>query len=387
MTAKERIRVEGNQSRLRKVEKREWWLWGAAVAVTLLLTGGIASFLPPLLQAQENWETVFGIRQAVWGLVGAVLLFDIYSIHQQVQIQRIRRQLAEREELFRLISENAADMIAVVDLQGRRIYNSLSYEKVLGYSAEELKQSFAFQQIHPEDRETVQRAEEGARVTGSGKTVEYRFCHKDGNWLILESTVSVIATPMGESDKLVIVTRDITERKRAVEASRLSEASFRSVVEDAPYGICRANLDGRFLRINPALQRMLGYATPDELLGVRLDAAVFRNPADFRRLVELLADNGEFKDVEFEWQRKDGVPLTIRCSGRRLGGAERNDGFEIFAEDVTDRRILERQLRMAAKMEAVGRLSGGIAHDFNNLLGVIIGYSQVLKRKLGRTVP
>jgi PAS domain S-box-containing protein len=383
MTAKDMIRVEGNQSRLRKVEKREWWLWGAAVAVTLLLTGGIASFLPPLLQTQENWETVFGIRQAVWGLVGAVLLFDIYSIHQQVQIQRIRRQLAEREELFRLISENAADMIAVVDLQGRRIYNSLSFEKVLGYSAEELKQSFAFQQIHPEDRETVQRAEEDARVTGSGKTVEYRFCHKDGNWLILESTVSVIATRMGESDKLVIVTRDITERKRAVEASRLSEASFRSVVEDAPYGICRAKLDGRFLRINPALQRMLGYATPEELLGVRLDAAVFRNPADFRRLVDLLADNGEFKDVEFEWQRKDGVPLTIRCSGRRLGGAERNDGFEIFAEDVTDRRILERQLRMAAKMEAVGRLSGGIAHDFNNLLGVIIGYSQVLRRKLG----
>jgi two-component system cell cycle sensor histidine kinase/response regulator CckA len=383
MTAKERITVEGNQSGLRRVEKREWWLWGAAVAVTLLLTGGIASFLPPLLQGQENWETVFGIRQAVWGLVGAVLLFDIYSIYQQLQIQRIRRQLAEREELFRLISENAADMIAVVDLQGRRIYNSLSYEKVLGYSAEELKQSFAFQQIHPDDRETVQRAEEDARVAGSGTTVEYRFCHKDGTWLILESTVSVIAARKGDSDKLVIVTRDITERKRAVEASLLSEAGFRSVVEGAPYGICRASLDGRFLRINPALQRMLGYATPDGLLGARLDAAVFRNPADFRRLVELLADNGEFKDVEFEWQRKDGVPLTIRCSGRRLGGAELNGGFEIFAEDVTDRRILERQLRMAAKMEAVGRLSGGIAHDFNNLLGVIIGYSQVLKRKLG----
>jgi two-component system, cell cycle sensor histidine kinase and response regulator CckA len=383
MTAKERITVEGNQSGLRRVEKREWWLWGAAVAVTLLLTGGIASFLPPLLQGQENWETVFGIRQAVWGLVGAVLLFDIYSIYQQLQIQRIRRQLAEREELFRLISENAADMIAVVDLQGRRIYNSLSYEKVLGYSAEELKQSFAFQQIHPDDRETVQRAEEDARVAGSGTTVEYRFCHKDGTWLILESTVSVIAARKGDSDKLVIVTRDITERKRAVEASLLSEAGFRSVVEGAPYGICRASLDGRFLRINPALQKMLGYATPDGLLGARLDAAVFRNPADFRRLVELLADNGEFKDVEFEWQRKDGVPLTIRCSGRRLGGAELNGGFEIFAEDVTDRRILERQLRMAAKMEAVGRLSGGIAHDFNNLLGVIIGYSQVLKRKLG----
>jgi signal transduction histidine kinase len=55
----------------------------------------------------------------------------------------------------------------------------------------------------------------------------------------------------------------------------------------------------------------------------------------------------------------------------------------MFVEDITDKRILERQLRMAGKMEAVGRLSGGIAHDFNNLLGVIIGYSQLLKRALG----
>ena len=82
--------------------------------------------LPSLLQAQESWETLFGIRQAVWGLLVAVLLFDLYSIHQQLQIRRIRRQLAKREEIFRLISENAADMIASVDLRGRRIYNSIS---------------------------------------------------------------------------------------------------------------------------------------------------------------------------------------------------------------------------------------------------------------------
>lgn len=375
--------IEGNRSELRKVEKREWWLWATAVTVTLLLTVGIASFLPSLLQAQESWETLFGIRQAVWGLLGAVLLFDLYSIHQQLQIQRIRRQLAEREELFRLISENAADMIAVVDLQGRRIYNSISYERVLGYSVEELKQSFAFEQIHPEDREAVRRAEDDAQLTGSSKTVEYRFRHKDGSWRVLESTSSVTRSGDGPDSKLVIVTRDITERKRAVEASLLSEASFRSVVEDAPYGIYRATISGKLLRVNPALQKMLGYATAEQLLDAPLDAAVFRNSADFQRLIELLAGTGEFKDVEFEWQRKDGTPLTIRCTGRRLRSADSSNCFEAFAEDVTERRILERQLRMAAKMEAVGRLSGGIAHDFNNLLGVIIGYSQVLKRKLG----
>src|SRR5258705_8063744 len=133
MSGKARIGLE-IQSGLRKIEKREWWLWGTAVTVTLLLTAGIASFLPSLMDAQENWETLFSIRQAVWGLLGAVLLFDFYSIHQQIQIQRIRRLLAAREELLRLITENAADMIGVVDIHGRLIYISISYVRGRGYS-------------------------------------------------------------------------------------------------------------------------------------------------------------------------------------------------------------------------------------------------------------
>ncbi|HET7205008.1 MAG TPA: ATP-binding protein, partial [Terriglobales bacterium] len=91
----------------------------------------------------------------------------------------------------------------------------------------------------------------------------------------------------------------------------------------------------------------------------------------------------EFKDVEVELKRRDGAPITVRCTGRKVKEEYENGPcFDVFAEDVTERRVLERQLRMAGKMEAVGRLSGGIAHDFNNLLGVIIGYSQVLRRKL-----
>jgi two-component system, cell cycle sensor histidine kinase and response regulator CckA len=375
-------------SGLRRVEKREWWLWATTITVTLLLTAGIVSFLPTLLHSDENWESRFTIQQTVWGLVCVVLLFDLYSIYQQLQIHRIRHQLLKREELFRLISENAADMIAVVDMDGRRIYNSLSYQKVLGYSAEELKNSSGFDQIHPDDRERVREAAAEARRTREGKTVEYRIRHKDGSWRVLESTSSVILSSKGEPEKLVIVNRDITERKKTVEALRLSEGSFRSVVEGAPYAIFRASFEGRFLQVNPALQRMLGYEAPHKLLCATLGPDVFRQPADFQRLIELLRSSGEFKDVEVEWKRKDGTPITVRCSGRSLD--EDHDAspcFEVFAEDVTERRVLERQLRMAAKMEAIGRLSGGIAHDFNNLLGVIIGYSQILRRKLGEDSP
>ena len=366
----------------RNMERREWWLWSAAVSVTLLLTAGLASFLLPGLGGSESDQSTFLLLpQVVRGLLGLVLIFDIYTMYQQLQIHRIRSEWVRREELFRLISENAADLIAVVDMHGNRIYNSLSYERVLGYSPEELRSSSSFEQVHPEDRERVKAAAEEARRTGVGRPMEYRIRHKDGTWRVLESTASVIRNSKGEPEQLVIVNRDITERKRAVEAFQRSETSFRSVVRDAPYGIFKANLTGKLLMVNPALEKMLGYRSRDELLAVNLACDIYRHPAEHQKINELFLRDQHFKDVEVEWKRKDGAFITVRCSGWPVKD-ESSAYIEVFAEDVTERRVLERQLRMAQKMEAVGRLSGGIAHDFNNLLGVIIGYIQVIKRNM-----
>jgi PAS domain S-box-containing protein len=360
-----------------RIERREWWLWAAAIVITLLLTIALASFLLPNSAVHEDSHSLNVVPQAVRGLVGLVFLFDLYTIYQHLLIHRIRRELVEREELFHLISQNAADMIAVVDMEGRRIFNSLSYEKVIGYSPEELQSSSAFEQIHPDDREYVKKAAEDAKHSGIGTTLEYRFRHKDGTWLVLESTSSVIRNAKGEPEKLVIVNRNITERKRA-------ESDFRSVVEDAPYGIYRASITGRVLQVNPALQKMLGYEHEQDLLRKDLANDIFRHKGEYQRLTELLDRTKEIKDIEMEWNRQDGTSITVRCSGHCVhdeNGLPTH--FEVFAEDVTEKRVLERQLRMAQKMEAIGRLSGGIAHDFNNLLGVIIGYSRVLKKALG----
>jgi PAS domain S-box-containing protein len=285
-----------------------------------------------------------------------VCLFGVYTIYQQLQIQRIRRMFFEREELFRLISENAADMIALVDMDGRRIYNSLSYQKVLGYSTEDLKGSSGYEQIHPDDRERVKEAADAARKTGEAPLLEYRIRHKDGSWRVLESTCSVIRNSKGEPEKLLVVNRDISGRKRAEEALRLSEAGFRSVVENAPYGIYRVSLAGQLLQINPALQEMLGYSSAEELLQANLATDVYRHAGEYDRMIQLFGPVEEFKDVEAEWKRKDGTHITVRCSGRRVKDENGVPAYlEFFAEDITERRVLERQLRMAQKMEAVGR--------------------------------
>ena len=202
---------------LNRIEGREWWLWGFAVAVTLALTLGIVSFTFPWFNRDADASYWFDLREWVRGLAALVLLFDFYAVYQNLQLHRMRRQLAERDQLFQLISENAADMIALVDGDGRRLYNSPAYQKVLGYSPEELRATSSIEQVHPDDRPRVLQAAENARLSGQGERVEYRVRHKDGSWRTLESTACAIRDAKGETGKLVIVNRDITERKRAEE--------------------------------------------------------------------------------------------------------------------------------------------------------------------------
>jgi PAS domain S-box-containing protein len=218
--------------RTRQVEGREWWLWGSAVTVTLVLTFCILSLTFPGFHLPTDKTYSLNLKEWVRGLAALVLLFDIYTIYQQWQLQRVRRQLAERERLFQLITENAEDMIAVIDPNGQRLYNSPAYQRILGYDPAELAATSSTDQIHPDDRARVLEASAKARNTGRGERLEYRIRHKDGSWRFLESTSSALRNLEGETDGLVIVNRDITQRKRAEE--RLAHQSFHDGLTDLP---------------------------------------------------------------------------------------------------------------------------------------------------------
>jgi PAS domain S-box-containing protein len=203
---------QSNSEKWRSIERRQWWLSSTGILVSLFLTIGIVSFaLPQFFPGMEAYSLDTDL--AVDALVVLILLFDLYVIFQQVQLSRVHKQIATREELFSLITENAVDMIAVVDGNGNRLYNSPSYEKLLGYTPEELRETTGIEQIHPDDRENVVVAATEARRSGVGQSIEYRIRHKNGHWVPLESTASVVRNSSGEVEKLVIVNRDVTKRK------------------------------------------------------------------------------------------------------------------------------------------------------------------------------
>jgi PAS domain S-box-containing protein len=158
-------------------------------------------------------------------LAGLALLPYVYIAYQRLRFRR-------RNELFRVVSENAADMIALVEVTGKRLYNSPAYEKVLGYTSQELAATASLEQVHPEDRERVIEAGKQARATGSGSRLEYRMRHKDGTWRVLESTSNAIRNRRGQVTQLVIVNRDITERKRMEE--RLEHEAFHDALTGLP---------------------------------------------------------------------------------------------------------------------------------------------------------
>jgi two-component system cell cycle sensor histidine kinase/response regulator CckA len=250
-------RTQSLSAGLRRVEQKQWWLSFSGVLVTLLLTAGIISLSLTIYILQRPLWDALNIHLAMRGLVGMVFLFIVYVVYQQVQIYRFRVRVMAQEELFGLIGENAADMIAVVTVRGERLYNSPSYQKLLGYTPEELEKTSAYEQIHPDDQPAVKLAAEEAKTSGVGRRVEYRIRHKSGEWRLMESTASAVRNSEGAVEKLIIVNRDITERKHLEQQLLLSQRL--EAVGKLSGGVAHDfnNILGVIIGYSEALQQMM----------------------------------------------------------------------------------------------------------------------------------
>src|SRR3984893_17740393 len=308
----------------------------------------------------------------------------------------ICRDVTERkkseDERFQLaaIVESSEDAVIGKDLGGMITTWNKGAERIYGYSAEEtLGRQVSI--LTPPERsgeipQIIEKLGRGER-TQPYETVRIT---KDGRRIHISLAVSPIRDRTGNIIGASAVERDITDRKLAEEklraqekALRSSEERYRSLFEGAVHGIYRVGLEGQFLELNRALVSMLGYNSADELLKLNATAEIYADPQEGPRLVQKWLQETKIED-EVRWRRRDGTIITVRLTGRTLTDEQGVvQGFEFIAEDATEQRSLEQELRQIQKIEAVGQLAGGIAHEFNNYLGIILGYGEFLIEEAG----
>ncbi len=211
-------------------------------------------------------------------------------------------------------------------------------------------------------------------LRGKGSTFDIEILGHD-----LQAHVEPLRGPEGNIIGVIGVALDNTERRVAQTALRLSEQSYRSLIEGAPYGICRATVDGQLLQVNRAMAEMLGYESETELLLQSLRTEIFNQPVNYDEFLAQLRGRGSCQGFECTWRCQGGMSILMRLGGWSvLDGTGEISYLEIIAENVTERKQLENQLRQAQKMQAIGQLAGGVAHDFNNLLTVVEGHVEMM---------
>ena len=359
------------------------------VVGAIFLAIGIAVFVTRVL-SREVWireEAKLAIRELNQELEEKVheRTEDLARTVEALQDEVLERGAREKE-LRRLaaIVEGSDDAIIAAGLDGIITDWNPGAERMLGFTREEMiGQHISVITPREFSREPL---ESQAKLLGGESAVRLESVRTAKNGDLVD--VAIVVSPIVDQNGRIVggsaILRDITERKRMEDAVHRSEATYRSFVDNAPYGILRTTLDGRIVKANPALVEMLGYDSEQEVLGLKMDRDVYLHPEDREEATRWYSQQDTMPGIEVEWKHKSGRPFTIRCSAHVVRDGKGNVEFlEGFVEDISERRAMEMQLRQALKMEAIGRLAGGVAHDFNNLLGVIIGYGDLATEQAG----
>ncbi|MEW6441013.1 MAG: PAS domain S-box protein [bacterium] len=285
-------------------------------------------------------------------------LVDDRTAEVQRTLRQLRQEMAERaraegalrqsEERFRALVQHLSDVVLLVEPDGRVRYASGDVERSLGYRPEDLVGGTIVDWIHPDDLERVKILFEGrARAAGSAGRAEMRVRHKDGSWRFYESIAqNLMHDPTLRA--ILVTSRDVTDRRRAEEALRLSEERFRALVQNLSDTMVIMEPDGTRRYVSPAAERVLGY-TPEEMTGQ--NAFDTLHPDDLERaraaMDSCIRNPDETVTVGLRARHKDGSWRVVEVVLQNLLDNPAIRGIVINSRDITERKRTEEALRLS----------------------------------------
>jgi PAS domain S-box-containing protein len=301
------------------------------------------------------------------------------DVTARVQAEKALRESHRRYELL-LSATSAIHFTARID--GEATYISPNVRDLLGWEASAFLagDGFWFLHLHPDDQPMMGQQLAQLHELG-GSEAEYRFQHRDGSWRWMQSAVRLVRDDAGRPVEIVGYMIDVTDRRRAEESLRRSEANFRVLIERTPFAVL-VHRDGVLVYVNPATVALLGYDNAEELVGQRVIDLVHPDDRDaVRTRMDHTMKYGSGAPGEARMRRRDDTFVVTEGEGLLLD-FDGQPSNVVIGRDVTERRELYARMAVADRMLSVGTLAAGVAHEINNPLAYVSSNLEVLAREL-----
>ena len=361
-----------------------WWLEEEPVKTTSLLKKAMR-------HGQEHAERSFKKKNGdiFWVEITAAPLVSLgdygYYVANWVDIterKRVEEALQEREENFRALAEDSTDGISISNYEGelgKRVYCNQGLTKLTGYSVEEILNLPLMELVHPDDRaRATEIRRKRVRRDSAPKRYETTLITREGDAVPVEVTIS--ETAWQGQPAIMVVYRDITERKKAEEALRESEEKYRSIFAQALVSIMLLDRDGQIIDVNPyhVTEIGKGKTTSADYIGKNMITfpPVVRAglSAEYRRLVS----KGEPINLEGVYFpiTMGGVQRYMNVKGIPLFSDGKLSGAIVMQEDITERKHAEKAQEEVDRLKS--EFVSNVSHELRSPLHSIKGFTELM---------
>ncbi len=261
--------------------------------------------------------------------------------------KQTEQALNDNEKRFNALLENGLDNISLLSADGALVWESPATIRTLDYKPDEFVGRNIFELLHPDDQERIlDQFADLVQKPGSRERDSFRLRHADGSWRWVEAVVTNLLNEPSVN-AMVVNYHDITGRKQAEEKVHDGEEQLRGIFENATIGIFQSTPEGRFLKVNPTMAKIYGYASPDEMLASITDIAsqIYVNPSDRENFIRPLIEKGEIHDFISENLQRDGGQIWTQSSARTVkDGSGKLLYYEGFIREITDRKQTQTEI-------------------------------------------